>query len=140
MSFISLYHITFHYTDRFLVDRQEEILVKRTHPLLELQQHKVMLEKLALQHLGILVSSYTFVTDEFKLPQCNDVPYCLCVYHTLYCCLAAASHAPIPIINFSSHVEKLFANDKYGFSEEYKVNTIIACLDLLLLQTLQCIL
>ena len=39
-------------------------------------------------------------------------------------CSAATSHAPIAIINFSTRVEKLFANDKYGFSEEYKVNSM----------------
>ena len=83
-----------------------------------------MLEKLVLQHLEILVSSIdcTLVKLVFGLLWCSDC-ISLCEYHNyLFSCLAAASHAPIPIINFSTHVEKLFANDKYGFSEEYKVN------------------
>ena len=43
------------------------------------------------------------------------------VYATICVCLPTASHAPIRTQDLSAHVEKLFANDKYGFSEEYKV-------------------
>ena len=40
-------------------------------------------------------------------------------------CLVEAAHAPVNIESFSVHIENLLANDKYGFSEEYKVNAII---------------
>ena len=40
-------------------------------------------------------------------------------------CLVEAVHAPVSIEHFSVHIENLLANDKYGFSEEYKVNAII---------------
>ena len=40
-------------------------------------------------------------------------------------CLVEAAHAPVNIKSFSVHTENLLANDKYGFSEEYKVNAII---------------
>ena len=46
------------------------------------------------------------------------------VYNRMYF-LFVAAHAPIHIQNFAAHVEKLFANDKYGFSEEYKVIIIL---------------
>ena len=39
----------------------------------------------------------------------------------IYFCFPTAAHVPIYTQDFSAHVEKLFANDKYGFSEEYKV-------------------
>ena len=39
----------------------------------------------------------------------------------IYFFFPTAAHVPIYTQDFSAHVEKLFANDKYGFSEEYKV-------------------
>ena len=37
-------------------------------------------------------------------------------------CLVEAVHAPISIEKFSVHNENLHENNKYGFSEEFKVN------------------
>ena len=39
----------------------------------------------------------------------------------IYFYFPTAAHVPIYTQDFSAHVEKLFANDMYGFSEEYKV-------------------
>ena len=59
-----------------------------------------------------------------------QVSPCILIHYSALChtfvlqfvfCLPTAAHAPIRTMDLSAHVEKLFANDKYGFSEEYKV-------------------
>ena len=40
-------------------------------------------------------------------------------------CLVVAAHATINIEDFPVHIDNLLANDKYGFSEEYKVKAVI---------------
>ena len=70
-----------------------------------------MLEKWRQQYSQIQISHQVLV-------HCMSV-----VKFVLY--LVVAAHAPMSIEDFPIHIDNLLANDKFGFSEEYKVNTII---------------
>ena len=70
-----------------------------------------MLEKWRQQYSQILISHQVLI-------------HCISVVK-FFLCLVVAAHATINIEDFAVNIDNLLANDKYGFSEEYKVNAVI---------------